>query len=227
MTRDLVLFNLAHLAAALLCWWPRVESAWERRAWRLLAIAILLSTAGNAGMTLIPDATLLPLPTSPTISDVLHLAAYPVLNIAAVLLVRARGQHILPAVWLDGLVIGLGAAALVAALIVTPVTGLKLPVSSPTVTDLAYPTADLTLLIVLVTVAGITRLRLDPRLALLGLGLGLTLVTDLIYLLTDLTRTYREGSPLDLGWLLALLPIAAAAICRGGSKRSSTTPRPG
>ena len=224
MTRDLVLFSLAHLAAALLCWWPRVESPWERRAWRLLAIAILLSTAGNASMTLIPDATLLPLPTSPTISDVLYLAAYPVLNIAAVLLVRARGQHILPAAWLDGLVIGLGAAALVAALIVTPVTGHKLPVSSPTVTDLAYPTADLTLLVVLITVAGITRLRLDPRLALLGLGLGLGLVTDLTYLLIDLTRTYREGSPLDLGWLLALLPIATAA-CLPATARQPENPQ--
>ena len=72
-------------------------------------------------------------------------------------------------------------------------TGLKLPVSSPTVTDLAYPIADLTLLVVLITVAGITRLRLDPRLALLGSGLGLALVTDLTYLLIDLTRHLPRG----------------------------------
>jgi diguanylate cyclase (GGDEF)-like protein len=133
------------------------------------------------------------------------------MNVAAVLLVRARGRHIVPAVWLDGLVIGLGAAAVVVALVLAPLMRLEPPVSGHTITDLAYPVADLTLLIVLATVGGITRLRVDPRLALLGLGLGLTLVTDLTYLLFNLTRTYREGSPLDLGWLVALLPIAAAA----------------
>jgi diguanylate cyclase (GGDEF)-like protein len=211
LTRDLVLFNLAHLTAALLCWWPNVEPARNRRAWRLLAIAILLSTGGNACLTLIPEATLLPVPNSPTLSDVLYLAAYPVMNVAAVLLVRARGRHIVPAVWLDGLVIGLGAAAVVAALILAPLMRLGPPVSAHTVTDLAYPVADLTLLIVLATVGGITRLRLDRRLALLGLGLALTLVADLSYFLLNLTHTHREGSPLDVGWLLALLPIAAAA----------------
>jgi diguanylate cyclase (GGDEF)-like protein len=124
-----------------------------------------------------------------------------------------------PAVWLDGLVIGLGAAAVVAALVLAPLMRLESPASSHTMTNLAYPTADLTLLIVLAAVGGITRLRLDPRLALLGLGLALTLVTDLTYLLFDLTRTYREGNPLDLGWLLALLPIAAAACLPATARR--------
>ena len=214
LVRDLILFNLAHLAAACLCWWPRVETVRHRRAWRLLTIALLLSVAGNIFFTLIPGATLTPALGAPAISDLFYLSSYPVMNIAAILLVRERGRHIVSAVWLDGLVIGLSAATVSAALVLAPLLRLESLTTPQAVTDLAYPLADLTLLIVLATVAGMTRLRLDPRLALLGFGLGLILVTDLAYLALDLSRSYREGDPVDLGWLLALLPLAGAAYLR-------------
>src|SRR6201989_73765 len=58
LVRDLILFHLATRATVWLCWWPRAEVARARRAWRLLAIALLLSTAANACFTLIPDAAL-------------------------------------------------------------------------------------------------------------------------------------------------------------------------
>jgi hypothetical protein len=217
LVRDLVLFNLAHLATAYLCLWPRVATARARRAWRLVGIAILLSTAGNICFTLIADARFASI--APAVSDALYLAAYPVLAIAAVLLLRERGRHILLAVWLDGLVVGLGAAAVVAALVLAPLLRPASPLSAQTLTDLAYPAADLALLIVLVMVGSISRFRLDPRLALLGVGLGLTLVTDLANLLLGLTRSYHEGDPVDLGWLLALLPIAGAACLRGPARQ--------
>lgn len=220
LVRDLVLFNLVHIATAVLCWGARGETARDHRAWRLLAVAILLAAAGNAYLTLLPDATL-PFAAGLPVSDALYLAAYPVLSCAAVLLVRARGRHIMPSAWLDGLVIGLGTAAVVAALVVAPLTSPGTAVSTQDITDLAYPLADLALLVVLATVGGITRLRIDPRLALLGLGLCLVLTTDLGYLASNLTRDYHEGSPLDLGWLLALLPIAAAACMPGRAWRSA------
>jgi diguanylate cyclase len=216
LVRDVALFNLAHLATAYLCSWPRVEAARARRAWRLVGIAVLLSTAGNVCFTLAADARFAAV--APAVSDALYLAAYPVLGIATVLLLRERGRLILPAVWLDGLVVGLGAAAVVAALVVAPLLRPAGPLSAQTIADLAYPSADLALLIVLVMVGSISRLRLDPRLALLGLGLGLTLVTDLAYMLLGLTRSYHEGDPVDLGWLLALLPIAVAACLRGPAR---------
>ena len=203
LARDLVVFNVAHLATAALCWWPRAVSARTRWAWRLLAIALVLSVAGNVCFTLVAGTAS---------SDLLYLSTYPAMNVAAILLIRERGRHIVPAVWLDGLVIGLSVAAMAAALVLAPL--LRLGPHTP-VTNLAYPVADLTLLVVLATVGGATGLRLDPRLALLGSGLALTFLTDVAYLLANLHGSYREGEPLDLGWLLALLPIAAAASVRG------------
>jgi diguanylate cyclase len=212
LSRDLVLFNVAHLATAALCWWPRAVTARARRAWRVLAVAVVVSAAGNVGFTLAGSAV---------VGDLLYLAAYPVMNVAAILLVRERGRYVVPAVWLDGLVIGLSAAALTAALVPAPL--LRLEPSAP-ITNLAYPVADLSLLVLLATVGGAVGPRLDRRLALLGLGLGLTFVTDLAYVLAELSQSYHEGNPLDLGWLLALLPIAAAAAGRWPSHRFDAAP---
>jgi diguanylate cyclase (GGDEF)-like protein len=219
--RDLVLYNLPHLATACLCWWAPASTRSSRRAWRLFALAILLSAAGNVCFTLIPDASGI---VASKVSDDLYLAVYPVANIAMVLLVRDHGPRAVPAVWLDGLVVGLGLAAAVAALVPAPLLRLEPPMSAQAITNLAYPIADLTLVIVLATVGGVTRLRVDVRLALLGLGLGITLVTDLAYLLLDLTGHYHEGDLVDLGWLLALVPLAAAASLAGTTPRSHLRP---
>ena len=114
LLRDLVFYNLPHLATAGLCWWAPADTRSSRRAWRLLALAILLVAAGNVCFTLIPDADGV---VAPTVSDDLYLAFYPVATFAMVLLVRDHGPRAVPAVWLDGLVVGLGLAAVVAALV--------------------------------------------------------------------------------------------------------------
>jgi hypothetical protein len=111
-------------------------------------------------------------------------------------------------------------AAVAAAIVPAPLLRLGPLMLAQAVTNLAYPVADLTLLIVLATVGGVTRLRVDVRLALLGLGLGITLVTDLAYLVLDLAGRYHDSHPVDLGWLLALVPLAAAASL------GDTTPAP-
>ena len=55
LLRDLVFYNLPYLATAGLCWWAPANTRSSRRAWRLLAVAILLAAAGNVCFTLIPD----------------------------------------------------------------------------------------------------------------------------------------------------------------------------
>jgi diguanylate cyclase (GGDEF)-like protein len=222
LLRDLVFYNLPYLATASLCWWAPANTRSSRRVWRLLAAAILLATAGNICFTLIPDAHGV---VAPTIRDDLYLACHAVATIALVLLIRDRRPRAALTVWLDRLVIGLGSAAVAAALVPTPLLlPFEPPMSTHAITHLAhpatYPLVDLTLLIVLATVGGITRSRVEPRLALLALGLGITLLTDLAYLRLDPAGHSDHGNPVDLGRLLALVPLAAAANLGG------TTPRP-
>jgi GGDEF domain-containing protein len=213
LVRDLVLANLAHLATAYLCWWPRAHTSRARRAWRFLAVALLLSTAGNVCASLIPSATLAPALTSPTIGGLLFLTAYPVLSVAAVLLVCERVRTV-PAVWLDGLIIGFGSAAVVVAFAPPPPLRLRAPVSAQTVTDLTHPVADLTLLVVLAAVASLMRLRLDAYLALLGLGLAIHLLTDLAEVSLGAVGSPPEGGVVDVGRLLVLVLLAGAASLR-------------
>jgi hypothetical protein len=117
LLRDLILYNLVHLAAACLFWWPSAATRSSVRAWRLLAVATVLATAGNVCATLTPDAPGL---LSPTLSDELHLAFYPVASIAVMLLAYDHRRRPVPAGWLDGLMVGLASAAVAAALVVAP-----------------------------------------------------------------------------------------------------------
>jgi diguanylate cyclase (GGDEF)-like protein len=219
--RDLVLYNLAHLTTAGLCWWACADTRSSRRAWRMVALAILLATAGNVCFTLLPNTSGVVMP---TVSSDLYLAFYPVAGIALVLLARDYGPREAPAVWLDGLAIGLGSAAIVAAFVHAPLHHVEANgMSAHAAVNLAYPMADLTLLTVLLAVGGVTRFRVDARLTLLGLGLGINLITNLAYLRLDLTGHYAEGDPVDLGWLLALVPVAVAACL--GETAPGTRPR--
>ena len=222
LLRDLVFYNLPHLATAGLCWWAPADTRSSRRAWRLLALAILLAAAGNVCFTLIPDAHGV---VAPTVSDDLYLAFYPVATFAMVLLVRDHGPRAAPAVWLDGLVVGLGSAAVVAALVPlsAPLLRLEPPTSAQAITNLAIR---------------LSPGRSDPpdrsRCRRRGhpvagrrsaspcwpWGWASHLLTDLAYLRLDPAGHSDHGDPVDLGWLLALVPVAAAA-CLGG-----TTPRP-
>ena len=180
-----------------------------------MAIAILLSTAGNACLTLIPDA--------PLINDVLYLAAYPFLSVAAVLLIRARGRRISPAVWLDGLVVGLGAVAVVATLVLAPLLRPEPPPSTQTVTEPAYPGADLTLLTVLVAVEALPGSGSICAWRCSGWDLDSRSPPTSPTCSSTWPASYHEGEPVDVGWLLALLPIAAAACLPGQARQSHTS----
>ena len=158
--------------------WPRPRCAGgrgrsrarARRAWRLLAIALVLSVAGNVCMS-----SSLTRSRADVVDDqrLLYLATYPVhehRRDAAGARTRAA-TSCPPSGWT-----GWSSAS------ASPRSSrrwswrrcmrLEPPVSAQAVTNLAYPMADLTLLVVLATVGGVTGLRLDPRLALLGSGAG-------------------------------------------------------
>ena len=78
-------------------------------------------------------------------------------------------------------------------------------------TNLAYPIGDITLLSLVVAVFGLSRLAPRPRLALIGAGLAINAVADVIYLVQIAADTYVEGTFLDVLWPAAILLVAIAA----------------
>ena len=188
----------------------------DRPAWSLVAVGMLAWLLGDMWWQIV-----LAIPGvqdwTPGIADVAYLSFYPCVFAAMLLLsTRAPGRARL-ALWLDGLVAGLGAAA-VAALMFDAITGA--PISGQTGwVELAYPVADLVLLALTVAVLAARRWQLTPLWSYLGAGCLTLVVTDSAWLLQEAAGTYAQGSPWDVGWPVAFTLLVLAAWQPGASHR--------
>jgi diguanylate cyclase (GGDEF)-like protein len=155
-------------------------------------------------------------PPTPSVADGLYLAFYPLAYLAVMLLIRSEVKALQMSVWLDGLVAGLGAAAICAAFgidtIIGSVSGSSLAISI----NLAYPIGDLILLGLavgaLVIVPG-----WPVRLLMIGIGCGILAIGDTVYLVQSAAGSYVSGTALDATWPVAFLFLSMAAWQRVGS----------
>jgi diguanylate cyclase (GGDEF)-like protein len=182
----------------------------ERTAWWFLAGGLASALAGSLAYYA-HYQNLTPIP-SPSWADAGWLAFYPLAYVSLVLLLRARVHRLLPSVWLDGLVTGLTAAALAAAYLrgaaVPPTAGTTAGIAA----TVAYPVADLLLLVLVVGALTIVGRAGGLVLWLLGAGLAALVVTDAVYAAELAQGRYVAGGSLDLGWLVGRVFFAAAAI---------------
>jgi diguanylate cyclase (GGDEF)-like protein len=153
----------------------------DRSAWMLLAVGLSLYGAGNVVWSVFYDS--LADPPIPSISDVLWLALYPASYVGLVKLGRENDRAVQAGVWLDGIIAGLGFAALGAAVVFGPVLASAVGSPAGVVTNLAYPIADLLLAALILGLLALRGWRLDRRWALLGSGFLLLYVADSMYLL--------------------------------------------
>ena len=203
----------ATMAVALLARRARREPA-SRAMWALLAVAVAAYLVGTLLFSL-AQAGLLP--------PAAGLAAYGgwttfyLLGYAGlVALLRQRVARFHPSMWLDGLVVGLAVAGLVVAWLVGPVAAATGGGLAPLVRNLAYPVADLLLLVLLVGVLAVIRGRPGPAVWALTAGLVTFAVTDIVFALQSARGTYLDGGLLDLGWVLAQALLALAACAPAG-----------
>jgi diguanylate cyclase (GGDEF)-like protein/PAS domain S-box-containing protein len=181
----------------------------HRPALLIVAAAISLYALGDAYFFLVQKT----LTTFPTVSDFLWLSLYPLLAAGLVLIIRSEtpGQRL--EVWLEGGIVALTATAAGYALL-EPI--LSSAAGTPTAAgQLAYPLLDLGTLTVL-AISGLgTRGGLRPGYLLIGLGMVVLLVTDLVSLHQSAATTYVPGTLLDCGWSAAVLLIALALQLQG------------
>ncbi|WP_346621227.1 EAL domain-containing protein [Blastococcus montanus] len=208
-TYDVVLFNLPYLAAAAACVLAARRVRTERTAWAALAVAMVLGAVGNALRAL--SAGLEGNEPSSALAHVVMLAAYLVMYVPVVVLIRARVPRFHPSMWLDGVVAALGSLAAGVAFVLGPYlrTGPgEIPVAA---VDLVAPITAVLLIAVVMAVGGILGVRLDRTFVLLGAGLGLIAVSDIALFALKVQGTYVDGGPLELGWLAAVVLASAAA----------------
>jgi hypothetical protein len=207
-------FSWVHLglmfAAAAICLARAQRDASERAAWLCLALALGTYAGGELAWEFLYED--LQEPPYPSLSDALWLIFYPASYAGLIFLIRPRLRRFHPSLWLDGLVGALVAAALAAAVVFAPV--LEATEGSPAAlaTTLAYPVGDMLLLGFVVGVFALTGWRPGRSWALLGAGLGLNAVADVIYTVQSAEGTFVEGSLPDTLFPAAALTLAWAAL---------------
>jgi two-component system, cell cycle response regulator len=202
-------YNALVLSAGLSCLLRGIVSRAERARWLSLGGGLLCLFAGELYYTL--HLSHLEDPPYPSLADGLYLAFYPAGYAALVLFAPRASRQLRASLWLDGLVCALAVAALAAALLFQPIQsstgGDRLEVA----TTLAYPLADVTLLVFVVGLLALNAWKASRSWALIAAGLATMAVADGIFLWQSARGTYVEGELLDALWPAAALLLGQAA----------------
>jgi two-component system, cell cycle response regulator len=190
--------------AAALCLGRGLVTARERVAWLVLGAGLLAWAAGEVYYSAFyADLSTPPLP---SVSDALWLSFYPACYVAIVLLMRERVRQFKTSLWLDGLVGGLAASAIAAALVFGAIVGPGRAAEVVAV-DLSYTLGDLLLLGFVVAVFGLTGWRPGRALSLVGAGLMTSAVVDGFFLYDS-----AVGASVDSTMIATLWPASALLI---------------
>lgn len=199
------LFDAIVLSAGLACVMRALRGGPERAAWFLIGATILLQAATEFYWTATYASD--PNPPYPSAADIGWLAFYPLAATAIVLMVRARAQALNWRLWTDGLIAGLGTAALGAAFVFEFVADRTSGTLPQEVVTLAYPLGDITMLALVVGVIALTRWRPGRTWSLLLAGLVALVFADIA---NSLQSTGIEIS--DEDWVQPIYLLGAACI---------------
>jgi diguanylate cyclase (GGDEF)-like protein len=185
----------------------RIRTA--RAPWIALAVGITLYGAGNLLWVIWLEHV--DEPPIPSVCDVLWLSLYPASYVGIAWLARSRDRRASAGVWLDGIVAGLGIAAIGAAVLFHSVLESASGPTAAVVTNLAYPVADLLLAALVVGVLALRGWKLDRGWALLGGGFLVLTVADSIYLIQVASGNSDSTTLANLFYMIGVALLALAA----------------
>jgi two-component system, cell cycle response regulator len=200
-----VLYDSVVLVAALACLLRAAAFTSERRAWLVIGLAIafwgLAEVYWTARIEGNPEAPY------PSPADAGYLLFYPLAYLGLGLLVRARAAEMNWRLWTDGLIAGLGTAALGTAFVFDFVADHTSGSSIEVATTLAYPLGDIVMVAMVVAVFALTEWRPGRTWALLLAGLASMAVADVAY-----TLQWTAGALPGGGWSEPLYLLSAAFL---------------
>lgn len=183
----------------------------ERAAWLVMGAGLASWGLGELYYSLLIEGTAAEAGGRVTPADVLYLAMYPCFYVAIGLLARRHLRDVRAGIWLDGVIAGLGAASVAAALILPPILDHATGAHSSVVVSLAYPTGDLLLLAFALGAIGLNGWRRDGIWVLIAGGMLASAIADSIYLYETATDSFHTGSWVECLWPLAAILLAVAA----------------
>ena len=202
-------------ALSMLCVSRGLTSKQHRGAPIFLGLGLLSWTIGDVILTIetLGGATA----SSPSLADLFYLGFYPLAYIATVLLLRRTVGILSKPNWLDGVVAGLGAAAVCAAFAFHSIAQVAGGGAASAAVNLAFPIGDVLLLFLVV---GGTALLSGARRApwlLLAAGIGMNVVGDTFNLFQSTAGSTAVGSDVNaIAWPVSILFISMAVWVRSG-----------
>jgi two-component system, cell cycle response regulator len=203
-------YNVLMFGAALAVLARAITVKAQRPAWLMMAAGLLCWSLGELYFTLFVEG---PGAASGKVSpaDGLYLAMYPCLYVAITLLLGSHLRELRVSIWLDGLIGGLAAATLGAAVVLPPIIDHVHGDVGTVAVTLAYPIADLLLLIFTIGALGMTGWRPGRVWLTIAASMLLNAVADSTYLYQTATHTYRPGTWVESLWPTAAILLAIAA----------------
>jgi two-component system cell cycle response regulator len=182
----------------------------QRAAWLAMGAGLLCWSLGELYFTLFlegPGAA----SGGVSVADVLYLAMYPCMYVALTLLVGAHLHELRISMWLDGLIAGLAAATVAAAVVLPPIVDSATGDVASVVVALAYPIGDILLLIFTIGALGVTGWRPGRVWLLIAASMLLSAIADSTYVYQTTTNTYTANTWLEGLWPAAAVLLAVAA----------------
>jgi hypothetical protein len=149
-------------------------------------------------------------PTSPSLADLFYIAFFPLAYLAIVLMVRREAIKLVPSLWLDGVIAGLGAATLCAAFAFHRIAEAAGGSAAAVATNLAYPLGDVLLLALVVAATVLLSGRRRTAWYLVAAGCALNAAGDTFNLFHG-AGAPTLGSIVDaIAWPTSLLLMSIA-----------------
>lgn len=205
---NLLLVDTANVVAAALMAHRSRRLGRRGRAWSWFALAMVSHAVGDI-LESVVELGWLSFATQPSVSDIFWLGFYGCAAAGIASMIQMQPRRTERSAWLDGLVSGLGALAINAAVALDPATSSVSTNPLVIAVTLAYPVLDV--LLALMLVVGLGGWRRGKSVAFLLLGLAMFGIGDTLYLNSLSANGYALGDNIDLFWLLGIVAFGLAA----------------
>jgi diguanylate cyclase (GGDEF)-like protein len=199
--------GIASTAAVLIA--TRIRRPAERWGWYLLAAASACFVVGDGVLNLY-DMILHTVPPFPSVADALYLAGYPFLFAGVFRVSHLRGTPGSRESRADAAMISVGALALSWQFLMGSYAEDTTVSSFAKLVTMAYPVMDIGVLFIVVA-AVMNGAARRPTNQLIALAVFMMLIGDFAYNVLVLHSSYTVGNPVDAGFLLNYVFLAAAA----------------